>query len=197
MCLKSPTVGWGSLSECDFLDFESCAILYMQEKDFTTLVCKSVTTRGGFAHKMPDPPFSEIMRGAPRRPYDLFYVLLGKSVHLEAKFLKGYDRFALDRVEDHQYDNLMRVKDNAALAPAGVILSVVAVAVWEPRKIYDVFFFDISLLSSLRMKTKSLSKKTMLGLKALGSCLTIQHSDIDIDRVSEVLIWSEDQLPRS
>lgn len=168
----------------------------MHEKDFTTTLSKAVKARGGFCNKMPDPGFAELKRGAPPRPYDLYYVLLGRCVHLEAKFLPGYGCFALDRVEDHQYDSLLKIKLNAALAPPGVIESVVAVAIWEPRKVYDVFFFDIQLLSNLRDSMKSISKKTLLALKTLGRCLTVEKDDIHIENLSEVLLWDRQQLPQ-
>jgi hypothetical protein len=168
----------------------------MHEKDFVATMCSSIRARGGFGQKMPDPSYQELMRGAPPRPYDMYYVLLGQCVHLEAKFLPGYQCFALDKVEDHQYENLLRIKLNASLAPPGSIEAIVAVAVWEPRKIYDIFFFDILLLSRLRDEMKSIKKKELLALKALNKCLTVSKDDIKMENVSEVLICDRSEIPR-
>jgi hypothetical protein len=168
----------------------------MHEKDFVATMCSSIRSRGGFEHKMQDPTYQELMRGASLRPYDMYYVLLGQCVHLEAKFLPGYQCFALDRVEDHQYENLLKIKLQSTLAPPGAIEAIVAVAVWEPHKVYDVFFFDILLLSRLRDEMKSIKKKELLALKTLGRCLTVSKNDIKMEDVSEVLICDQSEIPQ-
>ncbi len=162
----------------------------MQESDFTRVIVASVKSRGGFAEKMPDPSFAELKRGAPKRPYDLYYVYRGETVHVEAKFLKGgYQAFNLKRVEDHQYDNLLTISKNSSPMQA-----LVAVAIWESRITYDAFFFTINVLDELRREVKSINKKKLLSLKEAGWALPVAKQDLDIDSIQEHVICERHQL---
>jgi penicillin-binding protein-related factor A (putative recombinase) len=162
----------------------------MEESDFSRVIVSSVKDLGGFAFKMPDPSYQEIMRGAPKRPYDLYYVLGGITVHVEAKFLKGYQAFSLKRVEDHQYENLLSVSKNTEPLNA-----IVAIAIWEPRRTYDAFFFTIDLLNELRLKMKSINKKTMLALKDAGRALEIKKNALDVSKIRDLTISRSEEIP--
>lgn len=162
----------------------------MQESDFSRVLVSSIKARGGFAERMPDPSFAELKRGAPKRPYDLYYVYGGKTVHVEAKFLKGgYQAFNLGRVEDHQYDNLLRVAKNSSPRCA-----LVAVGVWEARVTYDAFFFTAGLLFELKKTQKSIDKKALLRLRDAGWAVPISRQDIDVDRIEVSVICERQQL---
>jgi penicillin-binding protein-related factor A (putative recombinase) len=163
----------------------------MDEIDFNRIIVSSVKDLGGFAQKMPDPSRAEVARGAPKRPYDLYFAYKGRTTHIESKFLKiGYQAFNLKRIEDHQYDNLILISKNTDPFDA-----IVAVAVWEPRKIFDAFFFTIQLLDELRKKMTSINKKTLLALKDAGYALSIKKDMISIDSIREVTLCRSDQIP--
>ena len=163
----------------------------MEESDFSRILVSSAKDMGGFAQKMPDPGWAEVARGAPKRPYDLYFAYRGRTTHVESKFLKGgYQAFNLKRVEDHQYDNLLLISKNTDPLDA-----IVAVAVWEPRKIFDAFFFTIQLLDELRKEMTSINKKTLLSLKDAGYALGIKKDSIPIDSIREVTLCRRDQIP--
>jgi len=163
----------------------------MDESNFSRIIVSSIKDLGGFAQKMPDPGWAEVARGAPKRPYDLYYVYERRTVHVESKFLKGgYQAFNLKRVEDHQYANLLLISKNADPLDA-----IVAVGVWEPRKIFDAFFFTIQLLDELRGEMTSINKKTLLALRDAGFALSVKKDSISVDSIREVTLCRRDQIP--
>jgi hypothetical protein len=162
----------------------------MEESDFSRVIVSSVKDFGGFATKMPDPSWAEVARGAPKRPYDLYYVWGGDTTHVETKFLKGYQAFNLKRVEDHQYANLLTISRNAPSLNA-----IVAVAIWEPRITYDAFFFTIDLLDELRQKITSINKKTLLSLRETGKFLEIKKNSLDVSKIRGKTICRSEEIP--
>lgn len=133
----------------------------MEEANLNTAIKNLVEAGGGWAQKWPDPPKAVAMMST-ERPFDGSGVIGGFHFSWEGKFDKGYSAFNFNRVADHQYLNLEKIVANGG--NGWVVLGV-----WESRKFFDVFVFDVRLLSSKKREgKKSFLKKELLALKEAG-----------------------------
>lgn len=109
----------------------------------------------GWAYKIPDPG-QESACSSGKRPFDGFAYFEGwGDFYFESKLSKHkLEAFSLDRVEDHQYKNLLELKRLGA--NTGVILGF-----WIPRKEYCFFVFDPEFLNSLKRTRKSILGKEL------------------------------------
>jgi len=79
----------------------------MLEKDFNSLVTRSLNNQGGFGFKIPDER-STITGFHSKNPYDIFGLFNKHFVCWESKYLTKPQSFNLQRLEEHQINNLIK-----------------------------------------------------------------------------------------
>lgn len=132
----------------------------MQEKDLNRILFSSFRRLGGWGFKIPDTPRELIMRGDAPKPFDGVGVYNNKSYYIESKFSNGLKSFNFNQVKDHQIYHLTEIRKASKDS-----ISFVLLGVWESRKYFDVFCFDIDLINKLKTDLKkSILKKELLKL---------------------------------
>lgn len=125
----------------------------------------------GFSHKLPDPQGMEATHAA-KRPFDGFARFQGWDFYFESKLIKNkFSAFDLDRVEPHQWENLLKLKRLGATA-------AITLGVWIPRKDYKLFVFDPELLYNMR--DKSILGKQLVALDQAGLAISLRLKDLDL-----------------
>ena len=137
----------------------------MKESDLNRIINKTFN-KIGFSHKEPDPSGTEVTMTV-KRPFDIFCVNNCFIAYIESKLLKGYKAFSFSLLREHQIEGLSKINSVVPKEIYGsYVYAVIAVGVWESRKFFDLYFFDISLILSLiNLGKKSISKKELLKLK--------------------------------
>lgn len=79
----------------------------MLESDFNSIVVRSLKESNGYGYKIPD-TFSIYTKQRSQAPYDLFGYSQGKFICCESKWLPKPQAFNLNRLEDHQIENLIK-----------------------------------------------------------------------------------------
>ena len=128
----------------------------MKEKDLNSIINRSFS-QYGFSHKIAD----GIGGISVQNPFDGFSVMHNLPWYWESKLLKGYKAFNFKKIEDHQIENLLKIKNGLG----NNCCSLIILGVFEPRQYFDIFFFDISYIVKLMNKKKSILKKELLELK--------------------------------
>jgi hypothetical protein len=110
---------------------------------------------GHFAYKIEDPHKTRVLSSS-KRPFDGF-ARFSEPVNdfwFESKLIKNSIKaFSLNRIEDHQLLNLLRIKKSGGL-------TAVILGVWIPRQAYWFLCFDPEFLSGLiKRKKRSINKK--------------------------------------
>lgn len=109
----------------------------------------------GWAYKIPDPS-QESAISSSKRPFDglAYFKELG-GFYFESKLDKHkLQAFSLNRVQDHQYENLLQLRELGAV-------TAVILGFWIPRKDYYFFVFDPLFLSKLKETRKSILGKEL------------------------------------
>jgi penicillin-binding protein-related factor A (putative recombinase) len=137
---------------------------------------------GHFAHKIEDPHKSQVLSSS-KRPFDGF-ARFSEPVNdfwFEAKLIKNsLKAFSLNRIEDHQLANLIRIKKSGGL-------TAVILGVWIPRKDYWFLCFDPEFLLGLtKLGKKSVNKKELGFYCEKGYSISL--------RSKEILNFSPDML---
>lgn len=158
----------------------------MKEKDLNSIINRSFS-RYGFSHKISDP-----MHGTGiQNPFDGFSVFYDSPWYWESKLLKGYQAFNFKKIEKHQIDNLFFIKQELDHCYSLIILGI-----YEPRKYFDVLFFDITCIKNLiNLNKKSLLKKELLELKEQEYTFPIIRQDgkywlQNISNISHKILYS-------
>jgi hypothetical protein len=112
---------------------------------------------GHFAYKIPDPAQAQALSSS-KRPFDGF-ARFSEPINdfwFESKLMKNkIGAFSLDRVDDHQYASLLRIKQSGGL-------TAIILGVWIPRQDYWFMCFDPEfLLNLLNSGKKSINKKEL------------------------------------
>lgn len=130
----------------------------MLEKDFNHDVV-SLFNKWGWAYKIPDPS-QDAAVSSSKRPFDGFAFFKDEgSFFFESKLDKNkLQAFSLSRVEDHQYENLLKLKELGAI-------TAVLLGFWIPRKDYFFFAFDPLFLFNLKASRKSILAKELIWYK--------------------------------
>lgn len=137
----------------------------------------------GWSHKLSDPP-KAVATTFGKNPFDGFSVVGGKHLYWESKLLKGYQAFPFARIRDHQIEALTKIKAASPEAHAWII-----VGVWESRKLYDLYFFDICSINYLIERgDKSVKKKELLRLHNEGWSLPVVKKTFDVQSLWEKII---------
>jgi len=84
----------------------------MLEKEFNTIVRRSLEREGGFGFKIPDPNQSVFRAGsgATKNPFDGFGVNCDRAIYWESKIFNGRN-FGIDEMRKHQIENLKKIWD--------------------------------------------------------------------------------------
>jgi len=132
----------------------------MNEQQLNTIINNSFK-KIGFSHKIADP----VGGMGVENPFDGFSILPGKPVYWESKLLKGYKAFNFQLIKQHQYDNLIVIKN---LLPDSYCL--IFVGVFVPYKYFDLYAFDIEFIKYLREEKhkKSILKKELYEYKRIN-----------------------------
>ncbi len=171
----------------------------MKEIELNTILVKSIKLgeggpNKGFGFKLKDPGYQELMRGTGKNPHDSYGCLSdGRPIFLEAKLVKPqttatYSSFNFNKIEEHQIEALTTLVDIRKRNDRDTII-VYPIAVYRPRKIFEVYFFDADYIHTLIDS----GKKSILGsdfqkLHDEGKFLPISKKYVDINRIDEVLI---------
>lgn len=127
------------------------------------------------------------MRGAAKRPLDLIGIFKGQPFAIESKFIKPFSAFNLNRIEDHQIDNLTSInKTTDDDAFVGLF-----VAFWEPRTMYKFLFFDFNTILYMKEQgIQSIHKKTLELFE--DHFISIKKQSFDIELLKEKRIGVND-----
>ena len=100
----------------------------------------------GWAYKIPD-AMGETALHTDKRPFDGVAAFPGFDFFFESKLMKNkITAFSKSRVEDHQFENLLKLK--SMKKETGIILGL-----WIPRKSYRFLVFDPEFLFCLEQKS--------------------------------------------
>jgi hypothetical protein len=130
----------------------------MLEKDLNRDLIHLFVTQGkAWGYKIPDPP-KQMALNSSKRPFDgisRFNPPIN-DFYFESKLIKGnLKAFSLNRVEEHQLDNLLQIKEKGGL-------TAVILGVWIPRRDYWFICFDPKfLLDLVKQGKKSINKKEL------------------------------------
>ena len=126
----------------------------MKESDLNTIINNSFKEIG-FSHKISDP----IGGYGIQNPFDGFSVIKDKNIYWETKLIKNeYGSFNFNIIEDHQIKALTQIKNENKNN-----ICLILVGYYIPRKLFEVFAFDIELMNELKSKGKnSLLKKEIM-----------------------------------
>jgi hypothetical protein len=149
----------------------------MLEKDLNRDIIHLFFTQGkSWGYKIPDPP-KQTALSSSKRPFDgmaRFYPPIN-DFYFESKLIKNYlQAFSLNRVEEHQWDNLLRIKRIGGL-------TAVILGFWIPRQDYWFMCFDPEFLFGLlRQGKKSISKKELTYYCKKGYNISLRSKDISL-----------------
>lgn len=127
--------------------------------------------RTEFHHKIQDATGGQGLA----RPFDSFCTFKGLPTYYETKILKKYEAFGFaSRVEDHQWDNLRLIDSKLSVENNTWIV----LGIYELRKSFRVFFFDMKYLWNLKeCGVKSIKKKELEQLVEKGLYLDIKGEE--------------------
>ena len=139
----------------------------MHEKDFNTIVKTTLINEGGWAFKIPDPP--KIMMNNNKlpikNPFDGFGILPnGRNIYWESKYIKGLHSFNLSIIEEHQIENLLKIK---TLNKNNLCIILLCCNI-SPRDKRVFIFNDILKLKERRDNKENYKMKELLTLPYLN-----------------------------
>lgn len=151
----------------------------MNEKDLNRIIVRSFNSLNeiSIAHKISD----EAMQytSTAKKPFDYFGACGSYLIYGESKFQRGYQSFNFNRLQDHQIKALLRFRKAASAIDNSKIFSVVSLGIWESRKYFHVYFFDIDLIVQLQDKgITSLKKKYLDILRENGLYYNVKNKEI-------------------
>lgn len=149
----------------------------MLENQFNSIVTKSINSQGGFAFKIPDER-STITGFHSKNPYDIYGLYNNRFICWESKNLSKPQAFNLNRLEEHQIDNLiqsMKLIDNC--------LAVFAICVDFGRNDKRVFIWkneDLFLIKERKNKKENILKKEF---EQRSNFVKIKKGEINLEEV--------------
>ena len=137
----------------------------MKESNLNTTIANAFL-KLNFGHKISD-------ASPTKKPFDGFAVALNTPFYYESKLVKPLKSFNFNSIEDHQYANLRAIKDNLFSAQSLFFLGA-----FESRKYYDIYAFDIGLITLLTKNEKnSIIKKELEKIKQEGYTLPVKREN--------------------
>ena len=157
----------------------------MKESDFNSIFVSSINTSGGKAYKIPDPQKGEVYTSS-QRPFDLFGSWNNKCFFVESKMEKSeHGSFNFKRLADHQKDAL----DKFNIASGDSADSLVVLAYWQSRSLFEVYVFDYTLIKKLlESGKKSIIKKEILILKENDFYVNIRKKKFNVTELFSKII---------
>ena len=144
----------------------------MKEKDYNSILVKSLREIGWHVHKIPD--IGSFGEGNNRftmpRPYDIFaFGNDGYSFAFEGKILKPkckalYCSFNLKAISEHQIKNLIDAASRIQCA------SFIALYVWKLREISQVIFIPIRFITEHIEKDINISAEELETISLKYNC---------------------------
>ena len=92
------------------------------EADACIILKNSIIKSQGFCWKIPDP--ANMFNKTSQRPFDHFGVFQNKPLYAETKYLSTLKSFDLQRIEDHQINNLCDIKESIPYAHCWIVLAI-------------------------------------------------------------------------
>lgn len=127
----------------------------MLEKDLNRIVCSSLD----WAHKIGD-TVSYNSQVHQKLPFDGFGLLNGIPIYFECKWLPRAMSFNLNRIENHQIENLQKIH---CLNPQVYCVIILGVE-WGKSDRRAYIFFNIEEIAKRRLEGKHYLKKELEGL---------------------------------
>ena len=131
------------------------------ESELNTIIKNTIIQGGGWAYKIPDPQ-QEYSISSVKRPFDGFGIFKGKPIYWESKFSKCLASFNLQRIEDHQINNLLSIKK---LCKDSFVCIIWGVRIKKGENLVYVFD-DIEHIAERRRERKNFTKKELLTLSS-------------------------------
>ena len=127
------------------------------ESELNTIIKNTIIKQGGWAYKIPDPSKDSSLCSV-KRPFDGFGVWKGRPIYWESKFSRVFGSFNLQRIEEHQIQNLLAIKN---ICTDSLVCIVWGVHI--KRGVSWVFIFDdIYMIHERRKNKKNFTKKELL-----------------------------------
>lgn len=161
----------------------------MVEADLNRIIAKNLDETA-FGYKIPDPQKANAMT-ASKRPFDLFGETHDATVYAESKLMKGgFQAFSFSHIRPHQRENLLRI-NQATAHRVNRPLTLIILGVWESRKFFGLFFFDILFVDRLMNEPgrKSILKKELEAFYENVQYLTIKKEVFDVQSIQEKVIY--------
>ncbi len=150
----------------------------MTEQAINTAIVKSLL----WGYKIPDPGKHDAYTAA-KRPFDGFGITAaGVPLYYEAKLLKGYKALNFERIEPHQWKNLLAIQDSPEPK-----LCLVMVAIHKERGT-DLYCFDVGFLNELRQTSKSIKKADFERYNKAGKVLSMYKGRFPLERIHSIII---------
>lgn len=149
----------------------------MLESKFNSIVTSSINSQGGFAFKIPDER-STVTGFHSKNPYDIYGIYKGLFVCWESKSLSEPSAFNLNRLEQHQLDNLI---SNYEMLPN--CLAVLAICVDFGRGDKRVFVFKDRDLYTIRERKASRRNILKKEFEARRNYVPISKGAVDMEAV--------------
>lgn len=134
----------------------------MHEKEFNTIVSKSLNTLGGFGYKIPD-TFAAGSLKRSEAPYDGYGFFNNHFVCWESKYLNSPSAFNFTNLQDHQIENLIKFYENIPNACYSLFLIGVNFGRGDVR----VFYWmndDLYNIKERKLNKENIHKKEFLSL---------------------------------
>ena len=130
----------------------------MKEAELNTIIKNSLLTE--FSYKIPDAGFSKSIK----RPFDGFGIYKGLPLYWEAKMNKSFGVLDLQKIEDHQIANLLRIQ--RTLKVPNYCWLIWGVKVNNKTRIY--IFDDMELINERRNNEKNILLKELKTITNYG-----------------------------
>lgn len=125
------------------------------EAETCTVLKNSLISQGHYAYKIPDP--SSQFGATTQRPFDMFGIIQDKPFYCEVKYLNKLQSFNLERIEDHQIQNLVDIQRRMPNALCWIVLGVK-----NGRGDSRFYFFkDIFTIEQRRLNKQNFLKKEL------------------------------------
>lgn len=155
----------------------------MKEKELNTLIVKNFESAGGFAHKLPDPMFTDDsgQRFNLKRPFDGFSVLNDWQYYYETKLLKDYQAFPFQKLSEHQIINLCLIDKNSAF-----VTPLIIIGIYLYRIGIDLFFIKPNM-KAWEMRC-SIVKRQLEEFRDNGLYLPVRKKTFDVLKIHTKII---------
>jgi penicillin-binding protein-related factor A (putative recombinase) len=152
----------------------------MKESDLNTIIKNSVQEEG-WCFKISDQGGQAYIPN----PFDLFGIFQGEPIYIESKIIKnGLYAFNLDKIEEHQYANLLQIEESIKVSHNCLI----AVGFYKQREMKIIMFFDFMYIWNEKQKgRKSFLKKELEELYSDNMYVTIGKKMIGDNKYDRIL----------